>query len=261
MYKIAIGLLATVSSISFAAEIGPTKSDVGKINIKENQNYRLDGDLSYLFNTSRANGESSHKQNLAANILFQRQAGIWGQEFKAEAVSANDDSDASKNVERYMLYGKLIHRNAETSDNVYQFLKLQGDKDLMSSFDYQVGFTGGAGLDILKTEKQELTGEVGAGYRYSKLDSGIPHRASDYSELIATLALFYQYKFNDVVSFNQDLSYDYGNKSQTFRSRSSVSAMLTESVSGLVSYQVKDLQANQGNSSDALFSVGLRYRH
>lgn len=261
MYKIAVGLLATVSSISFAAEIGPKKSDVGKINIKENQTYRLEGDLSYLLNTSRANGESSRKENLAANILFQRQAGIWGQELKAEAVSANDDSDASKNVERYMLYGKLLHRNPETSDNVYQFLKLQGDKDLMSSFDYQVGLTGGAGLDILKTEKQELTGEVGAGYRYSKLDSGIPHRASDYNELIGTLALFYQYKFNDVVSFNQDLAYDYGNKSQTFRSRSSVSAMLTDSISGLVSYQMKDLKADNGNSSDSLFSVGLRYQH
>lgn len=261
MYKIAIGLLVTVSNISFAADIGPKKSDVGKINIKENQSYRLDGDLSYLLNTSRANGSSSRKENLAANILFQRQEGIWGQELKAEAVSANDDSDASKNVERYMIYGKLLHRNAENSDNVYQFLKLQGDKDLMSKFDYQVGLTGGAGLDIIKSEKQELTGEVGAGYRYSKLEPVGSQQASDYNELIGTMALFYQYKFNDVVSFNQDLAYEFGNKAQTFRSRSSVSAMLTSSVSGLVSYQMKDLQADQGNSSDSLFSVGLRYQH
>lgn len=261
MKKVAIGLLAVISHFSYAAEIGPKKSDAGKINIKEDRNYRLDGDLSYLLNTSRANGESNHKENLAANILFQRQAGIWGQEVKAEAVSANDDSDASKNVERYMLYGKLLHRNPESSEQVYQFLKLQGDKDLRSSFDYQLGLTTGAGLDILKTEKQELTGEIGAGYRHSKLDSDLPHKASDYNELIGTMALFYQYKFNNVVSFNQDLAYEYGNKAQTFRSRSSMSAMLTESISGLVSYQMKDLHADQGNSRDSLFSVGLRYQY
>lgn len=261
MGKIIIGLLAILSTTCFAADIGPKKSDVGKINIKENQSYRLDGDLSYLLNTSRANGERSRKENLAANVLFQRQTGIWGQELKAEAVSANDDSDANKNVERYMLYGKLLHRNLETSDSVYQFLKLQGDKDLMSKFDYQIGLTGGAGLDLVKSDKQELTGEVGAGYRYSKLESSEPHTASDYNELIGTMALFYQYKFNDVVSFNQDLAYEFGNKAQTFRSRSSVNAMLTASVSGLVSYQMKDLQADQGNSSDSLFSVGLRYQH
>lgn len=261
MRKMVMALLTTVSTFSVAADLGPTRSDVGKIAIKEDKTFRLDGDLSYLLNSSRSNGSSNTKENLSANILFQHQSGIWGQEFKAEAVTANDDGDAAKNVERYMVYGKLLHRNPESSDNVYQFLKLQGDKDLRSSFDYQLGLTAGAGFDLLKTDKQELVTELGAGYRFSKLDDGEHHKHSDYNELIGTTALFYQYKFNDIVSFNQGLSYAYGAKAQTFRSRSSVNAALTKSISGLVSYQVKDLKSDDGNSRDSLLSVGLRYSH
>ncbi|TCM60913.1 putative salt-induced outer membrane protein YdiY [Acinetobacter calcoaceticus] len=258
MYKFATLILLSVSTLSFA-DLGPAKSDAGKITLNDNQRYKLEGDLSYLLNSSRSNGQSSHKENLAAHLLLQRQAGIWGQELKAEAVSANDDGDASKNVERYMMSGKVLHRS---SDNVYQFAKLQGDKDLMSSFDYQIALTGGAGLELIQKQRQELVAEVGTGYRYSQLqDRNTKHDAGDYSELIGTLALFYQYKFNDVVKFNQDLGYEFGDKSQTLRSRSSVSASLTQSISGLVSYQLKDVKADDGNSRDALLSVGLRYQH
>lgn len=261
MHKTIVSLLATLPTFSFAADLGPTKVDAGKINVRENQTYRLDGELSYLLNSSRANGSSTSKENLAARILFQRQAGIWGQELKAEAVSAHDDSDATKNVERYMIYGKLLHRNPDSSESVYQFLKLQADKDLRSSFDYQLGLTAGAGLDVFKTDKQELVAELGAGYRFSKVEDHHQYKRSDYNEFIGTTALFYQYRFNEAVSFHQGLSYEYGAKAQTFRSRSSVNASLTQSISGLVSYQIKDLKADGGDSRDTLLSVGLHYRH
>lgn len=261
MRKTIMSLMAMIPTLSIAADLGPTRTDVGKISIKENQTYRLDGDLSYLLNSSHSNGSSTSKENLAVRILFQRQTGIWGQEIKAEAVSANDDSDAAKNVERYMAYGKLLHRNPLSSEHVYQYLKLQGDKDLRSSFEYQLGVTAGAGFDLLKSEQQELTAELGTGYRFSKLEDQAQHKHSDYNELIGTTALFYQYKFNEVVSFHQGLGYAYGVKSQTLRSRSSINAGLTKTISGLVSYQIKDLRADDGDSRDSLLSVGLRYSH
>ena len=258
MKRIAVILLTSISTLTFA-DLGPAKIKAGKIEIPENQNYKFQADLSYLLNSSHSNGKSNNKENLAANLLFQRQVGIWGQELKAEAVSANDDGDARNNVERYMLSGKVLHRSTDT---IYQYAKLQGDKDLSSSFDYQVALTGGAGIDVVKTIKQELTAEAGAGYRYSKINHDSSRNASnDYKELIGSVGVFYQYKFNDIVKFNQDVGYDFGDKSQTLRSRTSMSANLTTSVSGLVSYQIKNLQADSGNSRDSLLSVGLRYRH
>lgn len=252
MKKLLIAVLATYSSYSFA-DLGPTRTDAGKVEVKEDKPYRFEGDLSYLINSTKSNGDSNTKENLAMNLLFQRQVGVWGQEVRAEAVSSNDDGDSGSNVERYMLAGKLLHRSTDT---IYEFAKLQGDKDLSSNFDYQVSLTGGVGIDVLKDEKQTLTAEAGAGYRYSK-ERYEPY--DDFNEVIGTVAAYYEYKFNDKVKFNQDLSYEFGDKSQILRSRSSIGANLTDTVSGLVSYQIKDTQADVGNSRDSLLSVGLKY--
>ncbi|AOA58453.1 hypothetical protein BFG52_08865 [Acinetobacter larvae] len=247
-------MLATFSGFAFA-DIAPTREYVGNINLSQDKPYRFEGDLSYLLNNTKSKGSSTKKENLAANLLWQRQVGVWGQEIRAEAVSANDDGDSGKNVERYMLSGKALHRS---SDTLYQFAKVQWDKDLSSSFDYQTNLTAGLGIDILKEQKQNLTAEAGAGYRYSK-ERYAPH--NDFNELIGTLGLYYQYRFNPTLSFNQDLSYEFGDKSQVLRSRSSVNAHLTQSLSGLVSYQLKDTQADIGNNRDSLLSVGLKYSH
>ena len=237
------------------ADLGPTRTDTGKVEVNQDKLFKLEGDLSYLLNSSKSSGQTTSKENLAAHVLFQRQVGIWGQELQAEAVSANDDGNSGNNVERYMLAGKLLHRS---SDTIYQYAKLQGDKDLQSAFDYQIALTAGLGFDLLKEDKQTLTTEVGAGYRYSK-DRYAPFE--DQNEVIGTLGLYYAYLFNERVKFNQDLGYEFGKEAQILRSRSSVSASLTDSISGLVSYQLKDTQADSGNSRDSLFSVGIKYAY
>ena len=254
MRKVLLTCLSLLPLCSYA-DLGPKRAETGKVEVKENKPYRLDADLSYLLNSSKSDGNSTTKENLAAHVLFQRQAGVWGQEVRAEAVSANDDGNSGNNVERYMLSGKLLHRS---SDTIYQYVKLQGDKDLSSSLDYQVALTGGLGIDLIKTDWQELTAEAGAGYRYSK-DRYAPF--DDHNELIGTVGLYYMYKFNERVKFNQDLAYEYGDSSQIFRSRSSLSASLTDSISGLVSYQIKDTQADSGNSRDSLVTVGAKYSY
>ncbi|MBL8321900.1 MAG: DUF481 domain-containing protein, partial [Acinetobacter sp.] len=70
-----------------------------------------------------------------------------------------------------------------------------------------------------------------------------------------------QYQFNDTVRFNQDLGYEFGDESQVLRSRSSISANLTETISAVMSYQLKDTLADSGNSRDSLLSVGMKYSY
>lgn len=256
MKKIILTIFSfSLSNFVFADDIGPTKDHAGKIEIADNKPFRFEGNLSYLLNSSKSNGANRKKENLAASLLFQRQVGIWGQEIRAEAVNASDNSDSGSDVERYMLSGKVLHHS---SDTIYQYVKLQGDKDLSSTLDYQVSLTGGLGYDLIKQEKQELTSEFGLGYRYSK-ERYEPHDA--YNEIIGTLGLYYQYKFNDQVKFNQDASYDFGVKAQVLRSRTSLSAHLTRSLAGVASYQYKNTQADAGDSQDSLVMVGLNYSY
>lgn len=254
MRKILIlSALATLTTATaFAAPTAPSRTGIGSIQIDEGKPFRLEGDLGYLLNNSKStDGSSSSKENLTARILFQRQVGVWGQEVVANATSTHDDS--SDNIERYLLAGKLLHRSTDT---VYQFGKINAEKDLSSAFNYQISTTGGVGLDILKDEKQSLSTEVGAGYRFSEKKAG-----GNNNEIIGTVAAFYQYQITPSVRFNQDLGYDYGQDSQTFRSRTALTTDLTQHFSAFASYNLNDIKADAGDSRDSLLSLGLHYKY
>lgn len=247
------GCIFTIcSSTVFADDLAPTRAETGKIDVKKD--YRLEADLGYLVNNTESDGESTTKENLNFHMLYQRQKEVWGQEVVAEAVSSNAD-DAENNVERYFLSGKLLHRSSET---VYQFAKLTAEKDLSSAFDYQLSLTGGIGKDFIKTDTQTLSAEIGAGLHHSK-ERAAPQDTLDGA--IGTVAAFYQYQITPSVRFNQDLSYEYGDEAQTLRSRTALSADLTQSFAAVASYNIKDTSADAGDSRDSLLSLGLRYKY
>lgn len=255
--RIIIGILTTLAGSSlFAADLGPTRAGgANTIKVDNDKPFRLEGDIGYLYNNSKTtDGSSTNKTNLTARILFQRQAGIWGQEVIASAVSTHDDN-ATNNIERYLLAGKLSH---SSSDTIYQFGKLTAEKDLSSAFDYQISATGGLGINILKDDRQSLSTEIGAGYRFSK-EKVEPQDTTN--ELVGTLAAFYEYKITPSVRFNQDLGYEFGQDSRTFRSRTALTTDLTKHFAASASYNIKDIQADIGNSRDSLLSLGLNYKY
>ncbi len=244
--------LLCVSPFAFADDLAPTRTETGKINVEKD--YHLEVDAGYLFNQSKSEGNTSDKENLTARILYQRERGVWGQEFLATAVSSND-SDSTDNIERYLVSGKVLHRS---SDTVYQFGRLVGEKDLSSPYDYQISATAGVGKDVIKNERQSLSVELGAGYRYSK-QRYAPYDADN--ELIGTIAGFYEYQITPSLQFNQDLSYEYGADSRTLRSRTALSADVSKNIAATASYLIKDLNSDIGDSRDSLLSLGLRYNY
>lgn len=245
-------MLSIASSAVLADDLAPTRTETGAIDVKKD--YRLEADLGYLVNNTESDRESTTTENLNFHMLYQRQKEVWGQEVVAEAVSSNAD-DAENNVERYFLSGKLLHRSSET---VYQFAKLTAEKDLSSAFDYQLSLTGGIGKDFIKTDTQTLSAEIGAGLHHSK-ERAAPQDTLDGA--IGTVAAFYQYQITPSVRFNQDLSYEYGDEAQTLRSRTALSADLTQSFAAVASYNIKDTSADAGDSRDSLLSLGLRYKY
>lgn len=252
---ITFSLLTAISCSTFAADLGPSRTALGSIKVDDNKPFRLEGDVGYLLNNTKStDGSKSKKSNLSGRILFQRQSGVWGQEVLATALSTNDNN-SSDNIERYLLSGKISHSSSNT---VYQFGKLTAEKDLSSAFDYQLSATGGVGINILKDEKQSLSAEAGIGYRFSK-EKIEPKDTTN--ELIGTLAAFYEYKITPTVRFNQDLGYEYGQDSKTFRSRTALITDLTTHFSASASYNIKDIKADLGNSRDSLLSLGVTYKY
>lgn len=255
MKKLLLATAVLAIATPALADMGPKRTQTGAISVDAGKNYRLEGDVGFSVNQTKSGASKSTKENLNANVLFQRQQGVWGQEIRAQAVSSNDDA-STDNTEQYYLSGKLLHRSSPT---VYQFAQLAGEKDLGSAFDYQATATVGLGMDILKDDRQKLTAEIGAGYRHSK-DRYAPK--DTHNEAIGTVAAFYEYQINPAVRFNQDLGYEYGKESRTLRSRTALSADLTDRIAGVASYSIKDISADSGDDSrTSLASFGIRYKH
>lgn len=248
-----VTMFSCLPILSYAADLGPARQAPAAI--KTDKAYNLQVDAGYLLNkTKSSDGSRTSKQNLNGALLFQRMSGVWGQELRAETVNTSDDS-SDNNIERYLLAGKLSHHQSATT---YQFAKLQWEKDLSSSFDYQTSLTGGLGYDFIKTEKQSLSGELGAGYRNSK-DREPPKQ--DHHEAIGTAALFYERAITPSLKFQQDLGYEYGEEAGIFRSKTALSAAINSHFAAQAGYQLKQVNATQGNSRDSFVSLGLKYTH
>ncbi len=246
-------LLSGVSGFSMAADLGPVRQAPAAI--KLDKDYNLQVDAGYLFNESKnSDGSKTSKQNLTGSVLLQRGSGVWGQELRIDAVNTNDDS-SDNNIERYLLSGKVSHHQTAS---VYQFVKLQWEKDLSSSFDYQASLTGGFGYDFIRDDKQSLSGELGVGYRNSK-DSEPPRH--DNNEAIGTAALFYERAITPTLKFQQDLGYEYGEEAGVFRSKTALSAAINSHFAAQAGYQLKQVNAGLGNSRDSFVSLGLKYIH
>lgn len=221
--------------------------------IKVDKDYKLDADLSYLLNSTESGGTSDTKQSFAGHVVYQRMYGEWGQELKASAITSSDNHSSS-NVEQYLASGKMTH----SEGTFYEFGKLQWEKDLNSAFDYQTSLTVGLGKELYRDDVQFLTGEIGVGVRY-EVDRLPPQNAT--TEAIGTVAAHYERQLLSTTRFTQDLGFDYGSTSNTIRSRSALSVLMTDKLSGLVSFDYKKINADMGSSSTTLTAVGLKYSY
>ena len=239
-------------SLSICASASAVES---AIDVKKD--YDLDADLSYLLNntheTSDQSRQSTSQQNVAAHVDYKQMVGVWGQEFKAEAIGSHSN-DGTDNAERYLASGKMMH----SEGSYYEFGKLQWEKDLSSAFDFQTALTVGLGSELYRDELQLLNGELGLGVRYDQ--DRLPPRHHT-TEPIGTAALHYERKLTPTVNFSQDLGYDYGSSTNTFRARSEITMTITERLSGLFSYDYKKISADLGDSQTTLTSFGLKYSY
>lgn len=243
--RLVCGLISLLSSAAFAAEAP----------IVATPQQQLEADLSYLLNSAKADGSTSdRKQNLTANVLWKRMQGVWGQEIKAQAVSSQSNQH-NDDLERYLLSGKLMHQQ---TPSIYQFAKLQLEKDLNTVFDYQATLSAGVGYDFIRDDLQVLTGELGAGVRHNNFKD---QAQNDTQELVGTAAVHYERKLTDTTRFVQDLGYEYGEDASILRSKSEVSVAISKQISGVVSYQIKDTMADAADSRDTVMAVGIKYKH
>jgi len=111
---------------------------------------------------SRGNTDT---ETLNLGLEFERKSKRWRNDLRLTALRASDSGEL--NAERYTL-GYISGYNF--NEKSYLFGALRYDQDEFSSNDYQASLSLGYGRQVLDTETQQLTVEIGPGVRRTAPD-------------------------------------------------------------------------------------------
>jgi len=93
-------------------------------------------------------------------LNFIRTGKRWRHRFTGTALNTSEDGNTDN--ERYTAE---VQSDRKLSDKSWLFGAFRWDADKFGSYDPQVSLTAGYGHQLMKSEKHELKGELGAGYR------------------------------------------------------------------------------------------------
>lgn len=97
---------------------------------------------------------------LNMRLNFVRTSERWRHRFTGTAMTTSEDG--TQDNERY---SAELQSDRKFGDKSWLFGAFRWDADKFGSFDPQVSFTTGYGRQLMQSERHELKGEIGAGYR------------------------------------------------------------------------------------------------
>ena len=124
---------------------------------KEERVEGWEGDGEFGFVSTTGNTDSV-ALNAKLNFILTRER--WRHRFSGTAMTTSEDGE--KDNERYTME---MQSDRELSEKSWLFGAFRWDADKFGSYDPQVSLTAGYGRQLMKSEKHELKGEIGAGYK------------------------------------------------------------------------------------------------
>ncbi len=108
---------------------------------------------------------TGNTETLALNLKlkFVKKSEKWRHRFAGSALASS--KNGVKDNERYTLE---LQSDRKFSEQSYMFGSFRWDADKFGAYDPQMTATTGYGRELMKTERHELKGEIGAGYRNLK---------------------------------------------------------------------------------------------
>jgi putative salt-induced outer membrane protein len=105
---------------------------------------------------------TGNTESVALNMKlnFIRNGKNWRHRFTGTALMTSEDN--VKDNERYTME---VQSDRSLSEKSWLFGSFRWDADKFGSYDPQLSLTAGYGYQLMKSEKHELKGEIGAGYR------------------------------------------------------------------------------------------------
>lgn len=126
--------------------------------VTEDTGWTGKGEFGYV---STSGNTDTNSLNVA--LAFERETPLW--RFKIGGTALSSSKNGEKDAERYTAAFQVDRKFGEKS---YAFAGYRYDADKFGAYDPAQSVTAGYGRQLMNTEKNELNGEIGAGYKKMK---------------------------------------------------------------------------------------------
>lgn len=206
-----------------------------------------------------ATSGNSDARTLNTDVRLGHDRGIWHSRLQAQAIQASsqaaDNGGRETTTERYLV---SLRSALDFSEYNYFYAQAEFEKDLFGGIRERTSETVGYGRRLLKTERQVLDLELGAGAR-QLLPQGDTARRE--SEFIGQAGLGYDLKITDTSSFSQQISVEAGDSNVYSESVSALKLTVIGGIYANLSFTVKNNSEVPPDTerTDTITSISLSY--
>ena len=190
---------------------------------------------------------------LNAKLNFVRTGKKWRHRFTGTALMTSEDGD--KENERYTME---IQSDRKLTEKSWLFGAFRWDADKFGSYDPQLSLTAGYGYQLMKSEKHELKGEIGAGYRkLEERESGISNR-----EAIARFLLDDSWQVFKTTLWTNRLLVEAGSSNTFSQFNTGLAVSMTDVFAVKLGYEYRHnttVPPGDSKKTDTITSVNLVY--
>jgi len=190
---------------------------------------------------------------LNMRLNFVRTSERWRHRFTGTAMTTSEDG--IKDNERYTIE---IQSDRKLSDINWLFGAFRWDADKFGTYDPQVSLTAGYGRQLMKSERHELRGEIGAGYRWlTETESGFK---SD--EPIARFLLDDWWQMFSSTRWTNRLLIEYGSSNTFTQFNTGLSISMTERFAIKLGFEIRNnsnIPPGDSEHTDTITSANLVY--
>lgn len=198
---------------------------------------------------------TGNTETLALNtrLNFIRTGELWRHRFTGTALYTSENS--IKDNERYTIE---VQSDRKLDDRSWLFGAFRWDSDKFGSYDPQLSFSAGYGRLLMQSERHELRGEVGAGYR--KLEERLSGDSS--SELIGRFLLDDWWQIFSSTRWTNRLLIETGSSNTFMQFNTDLAISMTDRLGVKLGFEVRNnstIPPGDSEKTDTITSANIVY--
>ena len=213
--------------------------------------FTMDGEFGFILTSG-----NTETTSLSAGLKSTQELQDWSNGYTAEVLYKQDEleSGTETTAQKFFLSGQGNYKLNNPRQRLFAFASYEDDR--FSNFAFQSTVALGWNEKVIDTEQQTFSYSIGPGYSFAEDQMG-----DDLSSVIVRGAFDYSYKLSDNAKLTQVFSTEYGEDNVKSRSKTSVSAKLSNGLSMKVSLKLDhNTEVDEGRENlDTETSVTLVY--